>query len=147
MSLSFPLALSHVPKCPYPLDQSTVGRREPADSRRPIPLIGSQILNMFNTENRPTLHRIGRQLWRIGRRLYYTHTHTSILEESALESALESADYSSESANFNDYSPRIGVWVRALSLSLPAYLKTLCQIQGSTTLISPTFIPSLPVFK
>ena len=39
-------------------------------------------------KNRPTLRRIGRQLWRIGRRLYYTHTHTPILEESVLESPI-----------------------------------------------------------
>ena len=71
---------------------------------------------MFNTENRPTLLRIGHRLCRIGRRLYYTHTHTQILEELALESALESADYSSKSADSNAYSPKIGVWVRAFSL-------------------------------
>ena len=61
---------------------------------------------MFNTENRPTLHIIGR-------RLYYTHTDTLIVEESVLESTLESADYSSESVDSNTYSPKIGVWVRA----------------------------------
>ncbi len=61
-----------------------------------------------------TLHRIGRRLWRIGRQLYYTHTHTPLLEESSLESALETADKSPESANSNAYSPKIGVWVRAL---------------------------------
>ena len=79
---------------------------------------------MFDTENSPTLRRISRQLWRIGRRLYYTHTHTPLLEESALESvlesALESADYSSESANSNAYSPKIGVWVQAFILHMGA---------------------------
>ena len=74
---------------------------------------------MFNTEILhycwPILRRVGRQLWRIGQRLYHTHTHTPILEESALESALELAYYSSESANSNAYSPRIGVWVRAFT--------------------------------
>ena len=70
---------------------------------------------MFNTENRPTVRVIGRRLWRIGRRLYSTHTHTPILEKSALESALESADSISESADSNAYSPKIGVWVWALN--------------------------------
>ena len=76
---------------------------------------------MFNTENRLTLRRIGRRLRRIGRRLYYTHTHTLIFEESALESALESADYSSESADSNAYSPKIGVWVQALTHKIPYF--------------------------
>ena len=71
---------------------------------------------MCNTESRPTLRRIGRRLWRIGKRLYYTHTHTPIVEESALESVLELADYSSESADSNADPEKIGVWVRALSL-------------------------------
>ena len=94
------------------LDGSTVGRPELTDSRRRFPSgdsVSGEILNMFNMENSQTLRRIGKRLWRIGRRLYYTHTHTPILEESALELALESTDYSSESA----YSPRIGVWVRS----------------------------------
>ena len=74
-----------------------------------ISTTGGQILNMFNTENWPTLRRIGRRLWRISRRLYYPHTHTPIVEESALKLVLELADYSSKSAD----SPQIGVWVRA----------------------------------
>ena len=64
--------------------------------------IGGQILNMLNTESRPALQRIGRRLWRIGRQLYYTHTHTLIVEESVLESA----DYSSKSANSNAILPK-----------------------------------------
>ena len=51
-------------------------------------------------ENRPTI-------------ILYPYPHT-IVEESALESVLESADYSSKSADSNVYSPRIDVWVRAL---------------------------------
>ena len=78
---------SHVyvmpPKGPYPLDgwnrPITVDRFPSGDS------VGGEILNMFNTENRLTLQRVGRRLWRISRRLFYTNTHTSILE-SALES-------------------------------------------------------------
>ena len=64
---------------------------------------------MFDTKSRPILQRIGRRLWRIGRRLYYTHTHTPIVEESELESA----DYSSKSADSNADSPKVGLWVRA----------------------------------
>ena len=86
--------------------------------------MGGQILNMFNTENRPTLRRIGRRLWRIGRQLYYTHT-TQILEESALESALESADYSSESANSNAYSTKIDIGV-IKPFTLAIYVTPLC---------------------
>ena len=44
------------------------------------------------------------------------HTHTPIVEESALELALELADSSSESANSDADSPKIGVWVQALRL-------------------------------
>ena len=108
----------HVPKGPYPLEQRTIGRVKSANSHRPIPVggdtIGGQILNMFNTENRPTLRRICQRLWTISRRLYYTRTHTPIVEESALELALESADSSSESADSNVDSPKIGTWVQAL---------------------------------
>ena len=71
--------------------------------------IGGQILNMFNTESWPTLQRIGHQL-------YYPHTHTPIVKKSALESMLESSDYSSKSADSNADSPKIGLWVWALSL-------------------------------
>ena len=38
-----------------------------------------------------------------------------IVEESALELALESADYSSELADSNSDSQKIGVWVQAFS--------------------------------
>ena len=64
------------------------------------------------------LWRIGLRLWRIGRRLYYPHTHTPIVEESALESVLESADYSSKSADSNADSPKIGLWVWALRVHI-----------------------------
>ena len=74
--------------------------------------IGGQILNIIKTESRPTLRRISRQLWRIGRQLYYTHTHTQIVEEAALELTLESAEFSSESADSNADSQKFGVWVR-----------------------------------
>ena len=76
-----------------------------------------QILNMFNTECQLTLRRIRRRLCRISRRLHYTRTHTLIVEEWVLESLLESADYSAESANSNANSPKISVWVRALSIN------------------------------
>ena len=68
---------------------------------------------MFNTESQPTLQRIGRRLWRIGCRLYYPHTHTPIVDESGLESVLESADYSPKLADSNADSPKIGLWVWA----------------------------------
>ena len=65
---------------------------------------------MFNRESQPTLQRIGRRLWRICGRLCYPHTHTAIVEESALESVLESADSNADS---NAISPKIGLWVWA----------------------------------
>ena len=68
---------------------------------------------MFDTESQLTLRRISRRLLGIGQLIYYTHTHTPIVEESALESALELADSSSESADSNVDSPKISVWVRA----------------------------------
>ena len=43
-----------------------------------------------------------------------THIHTPIVDESVLESALESAD----SANSNADSPKIGVWVQAFNLQV-----------------------------
>ena len=55
-------------------------------------------------------------IWRVGQRLYIARTHTPIVEELELESALESADYSHESPNSNADPPNIGVWVRALSV-------------------------------
>ena len=100
-------------KGPYPLEQHTISQFPLAGSYRGN-TIGGQILNMFNTESRPTVQRIGRRLWRIGRRLYYPHTHTLIVEESALESVLESADYISKSVDSNADSPKIGLWVWAL---------------------------------
>ena len=66
---------------------------------------------MIDKESPPTLRRVGR-------RLYITHTHAAIVEELGLESALESADYSFESADSNAYSPKIGVWVRASTLTV-----------------------------
>ena len=89
-------------------------RFQSADSSRGN-TIGGQILNMFNTESRPTLQRIGGRfsiivyMWVWG--LYYPHTDTPIVEESALESMLESADYSSKSADSHVDSPKIGLWV------------------------------------
>ena len=71
---------------------------------------------MFNMESRPTLGRVSRRLWRVGRRLHKASTHTPIIEQLALELALESADYSSESADSNVNLPKIGVWVRAFNL-------------------------------
>ena len=79
--------------------------------------MGGQILNMLNTDSRPTLWKIGLRLWRIGVRLHNVHTHTTIVEELALESALESADYSSELADSNADPPKIGVWVRAFRVT------------------------------
>ena len=58
--------------------------------------IDGQILNMFNTDS---LRRVGRRLWRVGRRLHKAYTHTPIIEQLALEPVLESADYSSELAD------------------------------------------------
>ena len=43
-----------------------IGRFQSADSRLGDS-VGGQILNMFDTESRLTLRRIGRRLWRIGR--------------------------------------------------------------------------------
>ena len=40
-----------------------------------------------------------------------------IVEELALESELESADYSSELADSNANPPKIGVWVRAFRVT------------------------------
>ena len=111
-------------KGPYPLEQRTIGRRESADSSQADSSRGNticgQILNMFNTESRSTLQRIGRRLWTIGQRLYYPHTHTLTVEESALESVLESANYSSKSADSTAYSPKIGLWVWALRVRSPS---------------------------
>ena len=42
----------------------------------------------------PTLWRVSPRLWRVGRQLHNAHTHTLIVEELVLESALESAHYS-----------------------------------------------------
>ena len=97
-----------------------IGRFQSADSSRGNTISG-QILNMFNTESWLTLQRISRRLWRIGHRLYYPHTHTPIVEESALESVLESADYSSKSADSNADSPKVGLWVWAFRVGI-AYL-------------------------
>ena len=72
---------------------------------------------MFNTEGQPTVQRIGR-------RLYYPHTQTPIVEESALESVLESADFSSKLADSNANSPKIGLWVwafRRLCVDITVY--------------------------
>ena len=88
---------------------SGITRFPSADSPRGN-TIGGQILNMFNTESRPTVQRIGLRLWRICRRFYYPHTHTPIVKESVLESVLESADYSSKSADSNADSPKVGLW-------------------------------------
>ena len=72
-----------------------IGRFQSADSSRGN-TSGGQILNMFNTESRSTLQRIGGRfsmilyMWVWG--LYYPHTDTPIGEESVLESVLESAD-------------------------------------------------------
>ena len=68
---------------------------------------------MFGKESRPTLLRVGRRLWRVGRRLYIACTHTLIVEELELESVLESANYGYESADSNADPTKIGVWVRA----------------------------------
>ena len=72
---------------------------------------------MFDKESQPTLCRVSGRLWRVGGRLYIAHTQATIVEESGLESALESADYSSESADSNADPPKIGVWVRALTVT------------------------------
>ena len=98
----------------YPLGPRRISRREfpSADFRRGN-TIGGQILNIFNTESRPTVQRIGRRLWRIDRWLYYPRTHTPIVEESALESVLESTDYSSKLADSNADS----VWKSCISNS------------------------------
>ena len=83
-------------------------------------------------ESQPTLRRVGRRLSRVGRLLHKAHTHTPIFEQLVLETALESADSSSELADSsseladssseladsNANSPKIGVWVWALSLRL-----------------------------
>ena len=66
---------------------------------------------MFNTDSQPTLWRVGRRLWRVGRQLHNAGTHSPIGEEMALESA----DYSSESADSNADPPKIGVCVWVLS--------------------------------
>ena len=70
---------------------------------------------MFDKESRPTLRKVGRRLWRVCRRFYIVRTHTPIVQELGLESALESADYSSESGDSNADPPKIGVWVQAFS--------------------------------
>ena len=62
---------------------------------------------MFDKESRLTLRRVGRRLWRVGRRLYIAHTHAPIVEELGLESA----NYSSESVDSNADHPKIGMWV------------------------------------
>ena len=82
-------------KGPYPLERLPSG-----DS------VGGQILNIFNMDSQPTLQRVGRQLWRVGQRLHNACTHTPIVEELALDSALESADYSPESADYNANPPK-----------------------------------------
>ena len=105
-------------KGPYPLEQRTIGRFQSTNSSRGN-TIGGQILNMFNSESRPTLQRIGHRLWRIGLQLYYPHTHRLIVEESALESVLESADSSSKSADSNADSQKISLWVWAFRLVFP----------------------------
>ena len=71
---------------------------------------------MFNAESWPTLRRVGRQLWRVGRRFYNARTHTPIVEELELESAFELFDYSYVSADSKANPPKIGVWVRALRI-------------------------------
>ena len=70
---------------------------------------------MFDKDSLPTLRRVGRRLWRVSRRFHKAHTHTPIVEELALESELESADHSSESANSNVYRENICVCVWAFS--------------------------------
>ena len=50
------------------------------------------------------------------------HTYRPIVEESAVESVSESADYSSKSDDSNADSPKIGLWVRALTLHFRQYL-------------------------
>ena len=64
---------------------------------------------MLDKESRPTLRRVGR-------RLYIAHTHAPIIEELGVESVLESADYSSESADSNVDPLKIGVRVRAFKV-------------------------------
>ena len=66
--------------------------------------VSGQILNMFNTGIWPTLQRVCRRLWRVGRRLPNALTHTTSVEELAPELALESADYSFESAYYSSES-------------------------------------------
>ena len=46
--------------------------RFPSGDLRGVTQSVVKILNMFNTESRPTLRNVGRQLWRVGRLL---HTH------------------------------------------------------------------------
>ena len=71
---------------------------------------------MFDRESRPPLWRVGRRLWRVGRRFYIARTDTPIVEGLGLESALESADYSSELVDSNADLPKIGVCVPAFSV-------------------------------
>ena len=95
-----------------------ISRRESADGNQPTRIgrfpssdsIGDQILNMFHTDSRPTLGRVGH-------RFYKAHTHTPIVEELVLELALYSADYSSKSVDFNAYPAKFRLWVRALNLN------------------------------
>ena len=72
---------------------------------------------MFDMESLLTLRRVGRRLWRVGRLLHKAHTHTPIVEQLMLELVLESADSSSESADSNANSPKIGVWVWAFNVA------------------------------
>ena len=58
--INFLWTLENLAKGPYPLEQRTLGRRESADSRQGD-TIGGQISNMFDTESRPVLQRIGRR--------------------------------------------------------------------------------------
>ena len=69
--------------------------------------VGSQILNMFNTDGQPTLSRVGCHYGESVK----NNIPTDGLLLTSVDSELESADSSADS---NADPPKIGVWVQAI---------------------------------